>query len=268
MRPLLLLALFASSVRSWPPDEVFGDMRDSNTVAQVRILPKSAFNLVDMKRVAEQFLRSDGAGHHTAMLSLYADQNVAAQEGGVSCEGEYRQWKVYYDGFPRGPLLVADVISIGKDAVLRLRTPKGAIIRHVMSGRDPTLISVDGIQFEMLSMAGRFRSRFEGCGAPGTLDPTLSLKTNAILTEEICQRATSALAASLGSKYVWAEFRNDHWFLCGKYGIEYPFLPLGPPPSEAVYYGLPQYTCSIFCEGVPRCTGPTLTPSFRRQERR
>jgi hypothetical protein len=265
MRPLLLLVLFVSPIRSWPLDEVVGDMRDSNTVVQIRSLPESAFNLADMKKVAEQFLRSDGAGHDTAVLSLYADQNVAAQEGGVSCEGEYRQWKVYHDGFPKGPLMVADVVSIRKDAVLRLRTSKGAIMRHVISGKDPLLVSVDGVEFEILSLAGRRRSRFEGCGVPGVLDPILSLKTNATLTEDLCQRATSALATKLGSKYVWADFRNDHWFLCGQYGIQYPFLPLGPPPSEADYYSSPEYTCSILCEGAPRCTGPTLTPSSRRR---
>ena len=268
MRPLLLLVLFVSSTRSSPLAEIVGETRDNNTVVQIRILPKSAFNLVDMKKVAEQFLRSDAAGHTTAVLSMYGDRNVAAQESGVSCESGYLQWKVYYDGFPKDPLMAADVISIRGDAVLRLRTPDDAIVRHVMVGKDPTLVSLDGIEFEILWLTGRLRSRFEGCGVAGTVDPILYLKTTATLTEDLCQRITSMFAATLGAKYIWTNFRNDHWFLCGQFPIQYPFLPLGPLPSEVAFYNLPDFACSVFCDGASRCLGPTLTPPSRRKERR
>lgn len=139
-------------------------------------------------------------------------------------------------------------------------------MRHVLRGKDPTQLAVDGIEFDVLLLGGRLRSRFEGCGVAGAVDPVVYLRTDNALTAELCQRVTTTLAATLGTKHVWTHFRNDHWFLCGQFPIQYPYSPSTPPPSEVAFYSLPEFTCSIFCDGSPRCIGPTVTPS-RRQER-
>jgi hypothetical protein len=259
---ILLLLPILGIVDCWATGETISNLRDATTVLQVRILPRCAFNIDEIRKVATEFLQLEAATHEIAVLSLYASRDIAAQETGVSCESGYPQWRSYYDRFPKRSLLAAEVISIGKDAVLRLRTD--SIVREVIRGSDPTQIVVGGVKFDLTFVSGRVRSRFESCGSAGDIDPIVYLQTNAILTEEISKQATAALSARFKSKYIWAHFRNDQWFLCGQFPIVYPYSAWDRPPSEDAYYTLPDYACSIPCSGIPRCVGSTVRRGSQR----
>jgi hypothetical protein len=265
MRQWLSVLLVLGSTACWALDEIVGDLSDDTSVIQVRVLPISKFNRADIKELAGRFLGSASKGRNLAVLSMFADRNVAALETGVSCESGYPQWRAYYHNPPKDALAAADVISIGKDAVVRLRTPDGTIVRDVIRGTDPTQFSVDGATFEILQVSGRVRSRFEGCGVPGSIDPVIYLKTSSNLTEELCQRATSLLTVRLDKKQIWTHFRNDHWFLCGQFPIWYPYSAPAQPPSEKAYYALPDFSCSVSCDDVPRCLGSALRPPVSRK---
>ena len=181
MRKLCVLLVFLGAISCRAADRVAGHLKDGNSLVRLQILPSSTFNLRDMERVARRFLDGAAKSRTTAVLLIYADRTIASQEA-AGCEGNYLQWKLLYDNFPKGPLLAASVISLQGDAVLWLRTLDGSVFRRVLSGRDPTQISVDGVPLEILFVTARIRSQFEGCGAPGTLDPVLYLKTSATLS--------------------------------------------------------------------------------------
>jgi hypothetical protein len=253
MRSAVLLTVFFGCAHCWAQGRVIAELKDANTVIQVRMLPQSAFTLVEMRTVADEFLKSDATAHSIAVLSVYEDGDVAAREAGAICEGGYTQWRAYYDDFPKGRLLAGSVISIRGDAVLRLRTIEGAIIRQVISGTDPTNVSAGGDQFEIMSISGRSRSRFEGCGVAGVVEPVLYLKTDATLSESLCKRATSILVERLGRTYILTHFRNDAWFLCGQFPIVYPYSPFERPPTKVAYSALPELACSISCKSGPNC---------------
>jgi hypothetical protein len=260
MRTLPALFLFFWVIPCLRSDKAVPDLKDNDTFLRIEVLPNSRFNLTDMEGVARRFLKDEAKAHRIAVLSVYADRTVAAQEA-ASCEGSYRQWKLLYDNFQERAPVAAFVLSLRSDAVLWLRTSDGNIHRRVLSGKDPTQFSVEGIPLEILFVSGRTRSRFEGCGTPGAVDPVLYLRSSATLNATFCQRATSWLAARLGAKYIWAQFTNDSWFPCdGRFPLHYPFSPAGPPPSEATFYSLPGFSCSIFCDAEPRCLSSTPTP--------
>ncbi len=241
-------------------DRVGGDLKDSNTLVRLQILPSSKFNLTDMERIARQFLGGPAKTHKTAVLLAYADRTVAAQEA-ATCEGNYLQWKLFYDNFPKGPLLAANVISLQGDAVLRLRAFDGRIVRRVLSGKDPTQISVGDFPFEILFVSARIRSRLERCGTPGALDPVLFVATSAVLNKDLCEGVTSWLTSRLGVKYIWVEFANAPWFPCdGRFPLHYPFSLPEPPPSEDALYGSPGFSCTIFCDGKPKCLSSSRLP--------
>src|SRR5690242_10619507 len=241
MKTLSVLLLFLGAILCRASDRVIAEMKDKDTLVRLQILPNSTFNLRDMERVARRFLDGAAKAHTTAVLLVYADRTVAAQEG-AGCEGNYLQWKLLYDNFPKGVLLAADVISLRGDSVLWLRTSDGSIVRRVLSGKDPTQISVDGVPLEISFVWARIRSRFEGCGTPGAIEPVLYLRTNAPLSANFCQRVTSWLAAGLGAKHIWAEFANDRWFPCdARFPLRYPFSLPEPPPSEATFFSLPGF---------------------------
>jgi hypothetical protein len=266
MRTLSVLLLFLGAICCRAADTVTGDLKDSNSLVRLQILSSSMFNLTDMERVARRFLDGAAKSHTTAVLLVYADRTIASQEG-AGCEGNYLQWKLLYDNFPKGALLAASVISLQGDAVLWLRTFDGSIFRRVLSGKDPTQISVGGVPLEILFVTARIRSRFEGCGTPGALDPVLYLRTSVALSDGLCERVTSWLATRLGAKHIWVELANVPWFPCdGRFPLRYPFSLPEPPPSEDTFYSFPAFSCTIFCDGKPSCASSTPLPRARRPE--
>jgi hypothetical protein len=258
--------MFLAVVPCLASHRVIPDLKDTDTLLRTAILPDSAFNVNDMEKVARRFLEEAAKTHKTARLSIFADRTVAAQEA-AACEGSFLQWKLLYDSFPKRALLAAYVVSLRGDAVLWLRTSDGSVFRRVLTGKDPTQISVDGVPLEILFVNGRVQSRFEVCGTPGAVVPILYLSTDAALDAEFCQRVTSWLAAKLDTKHIWAEFANDHWFPCdGRFPLRYPFSPAEPPLSEAAFYSLPGFGCGIFCDAEPRCLSSTPTRRVHRPD--
>jgi hypothetical protein len=268
MRAFPVLLLFLGVISCEASGTVVHDLKDNDTLLRLEVLPDSTFNLTDMERVARRFIGGAAKTHKIAVLAAYADQAVAAEEA-AGCGSNYLNWKLFYDSFPKRVLLASYVISLRGDAVLWLRTSDGSIFRRVLSGNDPTQVSVDGIPLEILYVNGRIRSRFEGCGTTGAIDPVLYLRTNAALSAKFCQRVTLWLAARVGAKHIWAEFANDPWFPCdSRFPLRYPFSPAGPPLSETAFYGLPGFSCSIFCDAEPRCLSSTPTRRVRQPDAR
>jgi hypothetical protein len=249
------------------PKDAGGAIEDSEVSIQFRVMPEAVFNLVQMTEVARTFLGTTAASHRVAVLIAYDSAAVAAHEA-ANCEGSYRHWKLLYDHFPQVPLAAAQVITLGPDAALRLRTSKGDIQHMVLRGVDPTEFSFEGNRFEILHATGRVRSIFEGC-LPGTVEPVLYLRTTARLDENLCKRATSWLAARLGTEHAQTEFANSRWFPCdARFPLVYPFGPVEPQPSENEYYALQVASCFLRCGGKPTCLSATIPrPSKARGER-
>jgi hypothetical protein len=250
---LALLALFSIVLRCFAQDAIISEIKDERTLIQVRVVHEAASGLAGMEREARRFLDDLGRARVLSRLSVYSRRDVAEAQNGGMCEGSYLSWKAHYDAFPKAAFMASDVTSIGGDSVLRLRARDGTVTRQVVRGKDPTQIVVDGVRFELLFVSGRLRSRFEGCGVPGTVDPVLFLQTDATLNLAICQRVTSWLANKLGVNHVWTHFRNDRWFICSQFPVMFPFLSAEPLPSSTFLASSREYSCSIFCEGPPRC---------------
>lgn len=206
MRSVLILLALGSVIHGADDKTIFAEMRDGRVSIQTKILPASTFTVPNMETVGRQFLGDLSTSLAIARLSLYDREDVAVAETAGMCEGSYLQWRLYFDRFPKRAFAAADVISIRENAVLRMRTASGLVTQWVLRGSDPTRVLVDGVSFEMLFVAGRTRSRFEDCGAPGTVEPVLFLRTTSALDLDLCRRATLKLAAVLGVDNIWTEF--------------------------------------------------------------
>jgi len=246
------MALGLLGAAHWQPVKATSDtIQDADVLVQFKVLPKAEFNLAQIAAVARRFLGTTASAHRVAVLTTYADSDVAAHEAS-NCEGSYRQWRLLYDDFPKVPLVAAQVISFGDDASLRLRTAQGAIQSLVLRGMDPTTFLFEGVRFEILHVTGRVRSAFEGC-SPGVVVPVLYVRATAPLDEKLCGLVTSWLAVKLG-KSVEVSYADDHWFPCdGRFPLRYPFAPAGPPLTEDGFHDLPGYSCQIRCDSKPAC---------------
>jgi hypothetical protein len=234
-------------------DEILGDTKSGRSLFEVRIVPKSDFTLAGITERGRHFLENAGGRDNLALLSMYSDRAVAAKEA-QACEGGYHQWRRYYDDFPKSGWGAAAIISLKGDSALLFRAPGGGVVHQVLTGKDPTLFSLDAARFEVLDIMLKGASRIPICGAPGTVDPVVYLKTNAKLTPELCTRVTASLAKNLATQHIWVSIRNDTWFQCAPFPIVYPFSTGGLPPSEGAHQEVPEFTCMISCDGTPHCT--------------
>ena len=242
--------LFAAVLFAQEQAGVIAEFRDSKTLIQDRVVPRQDLTVAGAVKAAKAFL-ADGPERKLGVLTMYVDSSAAAEQVEL-CENSYKQWKIFYENFPKAQFRAAQLISTGDGAVLSVRADDGAVSRQVLGGTDPTRFEVDGAPFEILFAAGRTRSKFEGCGA-GAIEPALYLKTSAALTPELCERTTGKLAEKLGSSHLSVGFRNDIWFLCSRFPVFYPFSAPGPIPTETAHRSSPEFTCSMTCDGVPKC---------------
>jgi hypothetical protein len=252
-RVLLILLVFGGVTPCCGADEVYGETQDKDYWFLTLVAPPDRITLSEMEKRARAFLER-AASRKVAVLSVFNTREIAAAERGSSCHS-YKQWKVYYDLFPRDRLVAGSVIAIGGGAVLRLRSAEGMVTQRVLNGKDPTRFSIDGTRFEILIVAGRSMTRFQACGTPGAIEPTLYIRAETDLDPNRCQRATNWLAKTLRTRHLSATFRNDHWFPCSQFfPVLYPFFRPEPPPSESAYHNSLSFTCRIWCDGTAGCT--------------
>ena len=252
MRRLCACSLLTCLLVGQATAQVIDELRDSQSLIQTRVVPREDLTLARAVRLGTAFM-SDGPRRKLHVLTMYADSVDAAEEMG-GCENSYKQWKFLYDSFRGRSLGAAQLISTSDGAAVSVRSVDGKNTRQLLGGADPTKVEINGVQLQVLFIAGRTRSRFERCSA-GAVEPVLFLETSTALTIEFCKRATSGLARAWGVSHLWASFRNDIWFLCTQFPVFYPFSAHGPVPPEAAYRGSRQFTCYLGCDGTPRC-GP------------
>jgi hypothetical protein len=250
MKHLAVYSLFAIALVAQKTDVVMDDVRNGSLLIQHRTVPPQALTASGATAIAEAFL-SDKRAYKLRVLTMYSDSAAAAGQTQF-CEGSYKQWKLFYDGFPKAHLGAAQVISTRAGAVLLFRSESGDVGRQILEGADPTILEADGASFEILYVAGRTRSKFERC-ASGIMEPVFFLKTSALLTPELSKKATAQLASNLAIDHLWAHFRNDIWFLCGEFPVFYPFSLSEPIPTDTAHRRSTQLDCYINCDGVPVC---------------
>jgi len=242
--------------------QVVSDLTDERTIIETLVVPPHEFSRDRIFELANSFKRLKVGKRQLGVLSIFTDRSTAAVETGVSCEGNYKQWQVYRQQLPMADSLrAADVIFTRNGGWIRLKLPHQNPELRVLDGRDPEVVTIDGIAVEIMAATARKQSRFEGCGVVGSLEPVLQVRVSADLKSAFPLKATMELAKALGYQRVWVSFRRDPWFLCGRFGIMYPFSSPELPLSEEAYYGAPQYTCMVSCSGAAVCSGPMLRPS-------
>jgi hypothetical protein len=249
MRAISLYSLLAAMLFGQDSGGGF-TLKSRNALIEERVVGRQELTLAAAVRASREILSQETA-RKLKVLAIYNDPQAAAEEV-VFCES-YKQWSLLRNAFPKARFGAAQLVAIGNDAMLLVRLEDGGVSRQILSGTDPTKFEEEGIPLEILSVSARKRSQFEGCGMQGTIEPHLYLKTTAALTAELCERTTARLAQTLGSEHIWAGFRNDEWFLCSQFPLFYPFSPQGPIPTEMAHRNSPEFTCSITCDGVPKC---------------
>jgi len=115
--------------------------------------------------------------------------------------------------------------------------------------------AVGEAEFEILIVGKRTVSRFEKCGSPGQIVPTLYVQTRAPLTMDLCDRATASLSKRLRVSHISVNYRKDSWFVLGSsFPVVYPYAPPSRPPTELEHQESPQVICETTgCPDQAKC---------------
>ena len=255
MMKLPLCGVVTTALLAWQPaGQLFEGFGDGAFRVEVRILPEEHIVLPRLEELSKDFLVRSASSTHLATLSVFPSSALAAWQTNLSCE-TYRQWTVYFGAPSRSRLVCGYMVAINGDAVIRVRSAEGKVIRRVVSGSDPTEFAIGRAVFEILFVSGRVTTKFDPTRTAGLVEPLLYVKTKAHLDEALCERATSLLAAKLGLRRLSVHYRNDSWFICdGGFPTVYPFSADDePPPSEAEFYRSVSFGCDLSGSGAPAC---------------
>lgn len=213
---------------------------------------------------ARKFTRVKGADFSREQLIRLARQALKGSSGSfvqVNLFGEgggpplakpshfdYEHWREMYEIAASQKMQVAEAVSIGRNAVLRIHQSDGSISKEILCGRDPLQLTLTGKEFEIV---------YFGFSGPSRL----GLQESVV----VFVRAHSPVDSSAGVELfkrleplfpgfgVRVEIRSDAWFV---YQQRYPFFnPFNEDrnvPSQREYESSPTMICTG-AAGVPRC---------------
>ena len=130
------------------------------------------------------------------------------------------------------------MISIGDNAVIRMRDASGTVSRKVLAGKDPLIIDVESDRFEIVYIA------FSPPGRYVQQSINVYIQTDAPLRVDTGLDLLRRLDPIFPGFEVAVAARHDAWFI---YEPSYPFFnPLTetlPPPVAAEYTKTQTLTC-------------------------
>lgn len=241
MRKSIISALFlvhtASSVIA--ADRVLEDQTTATMIFRKVAVPASTLTQQYAVEQSRLFLLSNGA-KRMVRLTIVPDQKAATYSL-VGCDhcDPYRFWRMQWDPVSRALFSIAELMSIEGNAVLRYRDDTGAVSVTVIQGKDPRSITI-----------GNYQGRIIHIGMHGTIKSPLAqlyvVGAGSISARDGAPYARD-LAARLGVRESWIEFRADPWFINE---IWTPFFPLfdtsGPVPTEEEFKTTKTPFCSYF----------------------
>jgi hypothetical protein len=159
----------------------------------------------------------------------------------------FEYWRNFYNKLVNSPNEIAEMISIGNDAVLRVRNRSGHLTRRVLRGKDPLRLEEEEGDLELLHVAIDW-------GSPYRLSRVdIYARTGSTLGEDTGMRLWKKLRPLFPSFDLFLYIRNDGWFVYeSSYPFVNPFEGESPPPSRERYNRTQTLSCGSW-EGAPSC---------------
>ena len=244
-RSALLLAAIARVMIS--DDRILEDKTTQSLTFRKIAVSTSTFNQQYATQRARQFL-SENANFRMIRLTLVPDERPATYSG-LGCDHcePYSFWRRQWDAISPVTFAVAELMSIEGNAVVRFRDKSGVVSSAVLRGSDPRALRVGDYQGRVIhvEMHGRIESPLPQLYVVGS--GRISSKEGAAYAKD--------LAARLGVRESWIEFRADPWFINE---IWTPFFPLfdaaGPVPTEGAFKETKTPYCFYFTPTNNKCS--------------
>ena len=255
IRAALLTIICLSRVQAEKPS--FTD--DSSAyLRQVYKLKPPEFDIRHLTRIFNE-ISATAMGRQLIHLIFYRDgsheRHFYLLGVGMATEAGPDSTKEYlYPVLKQAPMYLADVVSIGENAVLEMRDPQHGVRRVVIAGNDPLHLSVKGEPADIIHIGyvPDFVRKPEFIPVvfvktTAKLDPAWGL----LLYRELTNRLRMDFALAV---------RNDTWFLGAcVFPVFWAYGEPGSMPTMEEYWR----TQSMSCEkrgGTPQCRVTSMDP--------
>jgi len=228
-------------------DRHIEDLRD---VAVVGHRFMKASSLIDL---ANELKTSGLTEPHLLMISAFENSDDASQT--LAGKGTT---EITYDGAverlrvaqARGEFRMMRYFAIGDDALVQTVSGTKAS-RSVVSGKDPTVISVGGRTGEVLYIYFNKLPRSIRADGRNPVLLSIDLKTDKLPTVREAEMLTEGFQARLRHEDVRVAVRTDTWFLDDP-GVPlwYPFSADQKPPTHADYRSRGEMFCFVDEKGI------------------
>jgi len=210
--------------------QTLSEAETESSYQKVVLLTHEDFTKETLVQLAEDFVRKRRQTV-LAKLVMVTDKR-AAWALRVMPERSYLQWAgLYFD--PRWRRWgMAEILRIGRDAVLRIRYSNGSVDRLVVKGRDPTDLVISGEHTEILYV--HFPEP-DGNGDYGR-QIFFYVRTPMELSRVTCHAVVEALQQKTGLRQAAVLIRNDPWFITNPgMPVQYRFWEEWPVPGPVEF---------------------------------
>jgi hypothetical protein len=243
---------------------------DSQVIRDEEIGPaRERVIVVAPKAFTEQSVRSWSSGllreAHVPLAKLIiatSEEDARSMEVGKATHLAYQGWYPSYVEQRRSSGPVAELITLGRKATLRIYWPPGKTSESVLGTGDALSFRTDNATFELLDFyVRRLASPVEGVAPDAQLfDLYFRGKVSDRSSLDAAAALTERLLLELGVRAgVTAYIRDDTWFIDEPtFPVFYRFSGDQPVPSREEYYGRRQITCVIDHHLKVSCSGHNL----------
>jgi hypothetical protein len=209
--------------------------------SEYRVIDEASFNIDRLRRIAREFLVLQSDKRFAQLHIVTARAHVESVLGTMVSDTTY-DWIVEkrrrYPVFP-----VARVTARGANAVMQVRDARGKQSVEVLAGRNPLKFIRSGKEYEIV---WTILSR-EGADLPSGSSRRMSVGVY-VVTSVVPGRAQAEwvwehLVHTFQSRNLSVWIRPGAFFVSSSFPLEYPFITVPVPDSEAAYLQEP----SIYC---------------------
>lgn len=241
MRVLCWIFLVAIAAKA---ETVLGELNRAGMREKSIKVDPGSFTENNVVRLCRVELRRKPRANVT-ILHVYGERGAAPLPQPVHGH-TYEYWRGFYDSQSQLPNEIAEMVAIGKNAVLRMRDASGRVTRRVLAGRDPLLIGLQGTRFEIVHLA------FSPARPYIFQRASVYVRTAEPLETAPGLELLGILRPVFPDLEVSVYIRNDAWFI---HEAGYPFFnplvedEIPPSPDE---YRTPTLRCGHWT-GAPAC---------------
>ncbi len=223
---------------------------DQGVIVRRLIIPPPAFNAVTLQKLFESVLVSESPKNRIIKIEAFPDSEAEAGTFKDVIDGTYEIWRRLYDSASRNIRASAQLISVRGNALMRIRDEKGNVSATVISGADPSIMKVSGVEFQLADLV----PVTELIGREGRPELVINLFywTRARYEESTGKQLFGQSAASLGVGRVRVVVERWPLFVFEtQFPLIYPFMQMQGVPSKKEYLNSYRIWCFTTEGGIP-----------------